>query len=141
MGIDFESREFGEIRRDELMALAEAGEILEACFVSGDFVEEFGGEPKNGMVLRVAYGRRTNPTIAQFTKQNGFPRVFITAETIMSNAKKLGISSYRIEAGNWKAAYYKANEAINKWHQKKKAALGIDTPKGKRGRPRKVQEA
>lgn len=142
MAFDFMTDEIFQIRRDELVALAEAGEILDACFVSGDFVEDGSGKPQNGMVLRIAYGRRTNPTIAELTKQNGYPRVFNTAETIMSNAKKMGISSYRVEADAWRAEYYKANEAINRYHQKKKAGGGIIAQsKSKRGRPRKLQES
>lgn len=109
------------LSRPEVKALASSGRIVDASFVADDI------DGENGMVLVVEFKDGDQVKIGALFKQDHNPRVFTTAETIMSNAKKLGIDRYRIDAQRWSADYYKANEASNRWHAKRRQVARCGT--------------
>lgn len=97
------------LQRSAVSALAEGGDIRSARFIAGDY------DNGHGMILLIRFrgrlrGEKMDPgrirTGVLYTQHNEL-RVFQTPESIMGNARKLGIANYRIEAESWKADYYK----------------------------------
>lgn len=106
--------QFESLGRPEVAKLASDGHVIEAEFRAVTL------NRANGFVLIVTFADGSTSKQGLMYKQDGTPRLFSTPEALMSNAKKLGINKYTVDASFWEAQYYRTYDAQVRSHRAKR---------------------
>lgn len=100
--------------RPDVAKLASEGRIVDAEFRAVTL------NKANGFVLIVSFLDGEKSKQGLMYKQDDTPRLFTTPEALMSNARKLGIRKYSVDASLWEAQHYRTYDAQVQSHRRKR---------------------